>query len=144
MVLDRLRAVVAENARAKSMAIQTSAERPSSAFHAGASIAAVAAELQIRLKRLAMENGAQVKSMRSLDPIDSEGVRFMAVHVEMTGNIQAVHRTFRAIESERPFLFVSRVAMRVPASLTAQQTAQEPILDVQADIQGAIDAGLTQ
>jgi hypothetical protein len=135
--LARLRAVAAREADVRSQS--SAAALDDGEFLTGKTDGAIGADLQARLKRMVETAGAKLRSVRPMPPRTEAQMRYIGSHIEVLGSIAAVQRTVHAIESAKPYLFVTGGTIRL--SPTVGQGAgmpQEPAIEAQLDVFGAV------
>lgn len=109
-----------------------------SAFLPGADEGAASAFLQGRLREVAAQSGLEVRSIASAGRQETDSVSYTTVRLDATGTIGTIYRTIAAIEGDTALaLFIERVKIHAPASVDTA-IAQEPVLNVQFDISGAM------
>ena len=106
-------------------------------FLAGANEGVINADLQTRLKGMVEPTGARLRSVRTLPPQTSEQVKYIGSRIEISGTLPSLHRAIATIEAAKPYLFV-RGAVIKPAPATRQDVPQEPLLEAQLDVFGAL------
>jgi general secretion pathway protein M len=65
------------------------------------------------------------------------GLRYIGARLEIFGPMPAVHRAIHAIETAKPFLFVTGAALKLSPTAAIPGNTAEPVLDAQLDIIGA-------
>jgi hypothetical protein len=98
----------------------------------------IAAELQTRLKGMVETSGGRLRSVRSLQPRTDAQTKYIGSHIEMVGAIAAIHRAVQAIESAKPYLFVTGGTIRLAAPTGQVGAPQEPVIEAQLDVFGAV------
>lgn len=134
-VLARLTGVIAQEARVQAVARETDAQVQD--FLRGPNEGVISADLQTRLKSIAEGSGARLRSVQALPPVSREQIRYIGSRLEISGPIAAIHRAVHAVESARPYLFVTAGSIR-PSPLTGRPGAAEPVIDAQLDVFGAV------
>jgi hypothetical protein len=135
--LARMHAIAAQEAAVQAIAKQPVAQGE---FLAGKNEGVINADLQTRLKGMVEAAGARLRSIRALQPQPHEHDRHIGSRVELSGNLQAIHRAIYAVESAKPYLFVTGTAIRPATPTGPRDLPQEPILEVQLDIVGVVRA----
>jgi hypothetical protein len=107
-------------------------------FLPGKTDGAIGAELQGRLKAIAQAAGAKVRSIRSLQPKVDGRSRYVGSHIEVFGSIVAIHRAIHAVESAKPYLFVTSGTIRLAPPVGPAGTPREPLIEAQLDIFGVM------
>jgi len=141
-VLVRLNAIAAQRATVAGLAAQ-SASDGSAEFLQGGNDGVAAANLQTMVKGMAEPTGARLRSVRTIPTRLQEDMKFIGVHLEITGTIQAVYQTVRTIETAKPFLFIESALLRPTqrVAMTPPGVSAEPTIDAQLDIVGAMQIG---
>jgi general secretion pathway protein M len=97
----------------------------------------VSADLQANLKAMATTAGVRLLGIRGLQGSRSQQLRMVVVSVELEGPLQAIRDVVLAIESQRPFLFVTA------ASLRSLADGDDGLIRAELKVQGAMrDRGL--
>jgi hypothetical protein len=135
MLLSRLQAVAARGASAPAARKTASGDGE---FLAGKTDGSIAAELQTRLKTMVESAGARLRSVRSLQPKTEGQTRYIGSHIEMSGSIAAIHRVVHALESARPYVFVTGGTLRLATPAGRVGMPQEPVIEAQLDVFGAV------
>jgi hypothetical protein len=81
------------------------------------------------------------KRVRSDVQIDTETAALLArlgARIDLYGALGAVHKTIYAVESGKPYLFVSTASIRLSPSISAQAGMTEPVIDAQLNVFGAM------
>lgn len=107
-------------------------------YLAGKAEGVIGADLQTRLKGMAQAAGVKVRSVRGLPTQGDEQTRYVGSRIELFGSLAAIHRAIHAIESARPFLLVKAAALRLSPPIGQTGTPQEPIIEAQLDVFGAV------
>jgi general secretion pathway protein M len=136
--LARMNAVANRKQDVGALARQVGAEGDLGEFLAAANEGAANAALQARLKTMAESAGAHIRSVQGLPAKASGQVRYIGARIDLYGALGAVHKAVYAVESGRPYLFVSNASIRLSPSAGAQAATTEPVIDAQLDIFGAI------
>jgi general secretion pathway protein M len=137
-VLARLTAIAAQVENVKSIASDTSAQMRGGEFLAGPNENVISADLQTRLKAITEAAGARSRAVQALPLKTSDQIRYSGSRIEIFGSLQAIHRAIYAIESAKPYLFITGGAIKVQPSASRQGVSEEPIIQAQLDIFGAI------
>lgn len=107
-------------------------------YLAGANEGVINADLQTRLKGMVEPVGARLRSVRTLPPQTSEQVRYVGSRIEIFGPLPAIHRAVVAIEASKPYLFVRGAVIKPAPPGGRQDVPQEPIIEPQLDVFGAV------
>jgi general secretion pathway protein M len=137
-VLARLSAITAQAANVQSILSDTSAQMRGGEFLAGPNENVISADLQTRLKTIAEAAGARSRAVQALPINTSEQIRYSGSRIEIVGPLQSIHRAIYAIESVKPYLFITGAAIKVLPPVSRQGTPEEPVIQAQLDIFGAI------
>jgi len=92
--LARLQSIVAQGAAVHAMAKQPVAQGE---FLTGKNEGVINADLQTRLKGMVEAAGARLRSIRALQAQPHEHDRHIGSRVELSGSLQAIHRTCYAV-----------------------------------------------
>jgi general secretion pathway protein M len=141
-LLARFAAIAAQQSRVQAAAQEADAQVERGEFIVGTNEGVIVADLQTRLKTMVEAAGARLRSVQSLPPKTREDVRYVGARLDVYGPIAAIQRTLHAVEAGTPFLFVDAAVVRAapsvnPAALP-NTTAQEPVIDAQLDVFGAV------
>jgi general secretion pathway protein M len=142
MLLARLAAIAAQQARVDAAVRDAEAQVEHGELLLGSNEDVIVADLQTRLKAMAEAAGTRLRSVQSLPPKTREEVRYVGARLDVYGPLAAIQRTLHAVESGRPYLFVDAAVVRPapPVNMPgpANAVAQEPMIDAQLDIFGAV------
>ena len=106
-------------------------------YLSGATDALSAAELQNRVRALVGRSGGQLRSIQNLPVTTDEGFRAIAVRVQITATLAAVHQLLYNLESEKPFVFVDNLDVRNRrGNRQAALENLDPQLTVRFDLSG--------
>jgi|HubBroStandDraft_6_1064221.scaffolds.fasta_scaffold248584_2 hypothetical protein len=141
-LLARLTAVAAQESRVTAVARETDAQAEHGEFLVGPNEGVVVADLQTRLKAIAEAAGARLRSVQSLPPKTRDDVRYVGARLDVYGTVEAIQRALHAVEAGKPYLFVGAAVVRTAPPINTQGLphvpAQEPVIDAQLDIFGAM------
>lgn len=141
-LLARLSAIAAQEGRVQAVARETDARVEHGEFLLGTNEGVIVADLQTRLKSMAEAAGARLRSVQSLPPKTKDEVRYVGARLDVYGPVAAIHRALHAVEAGRPYLFVGAAVVRAAPPVNMQglpnAAAQEPAIDAQLDIFGAV------
>jgi len=138
--LGRLQAIVNQTARVDAVEAQTKAQMQGAEFLAGASENVVSADLQTNLKALTQAAGASLLTVQALPPKTVDHLRYSGARIEISGSLQSILKAVYAIEASTPYLFISAATLK---STQAQPggVSEEPVVQAQLDVVGAMQAG---
>ena len=141
-LLARFAAIAAQQTRVEAVAREADAQVEHGEFLAGSNEGVIVADLQTRLKSIAEAAGARPRSVQSLPPKTRDEVRYVGARLDVYGPLAAIQRTLHAVEAGTPFLFVDAAAVRVAPPINTQvlpsAAPQEPVIDAQFDVFGAV------
>ncbi len=135
--LARMNAIANRKSDVEALARQVDAERDLGEFLAGANEGVANAALQARLKTMTEASGARVRSVQGLPAKSNGQIRYIGARIDLYGALGAVHKAIYAVESGKPYLFVSGASIRLSPSISAQAAMTEPVVDAQLDVFGA-------
>ena len=124
-MLARMNAIARRKSDVEALARQVDAEGNLGEFLAGANEGVANAALQARLKSVAEAAGARVRSVQGLPAKNNGEVRYIGARIDLYGPLGAVHKAVYAVESGKPYLFVSGASIRLSPSVSAQAAASE-------------------
>jgi Type II secretion system (T2SS), protein M subtype b len=136
--LARMNAIANRKSDVEALTRQVDAEGDLGEFLAGANEGVVNAALQARLKTMTEGAGARVRSVQGLQPKNNGQIRYIGAKVDLYGALGAIQKVIYAIESGKPYLFVSNASIRLSQSIAAQAATTEPVIDAQLDVFGAV------
>ena len=128
----------AQAAYVQSIVSDTSAQMRGGEFLTGPNENVISADLQTRLKTITESAGAQSRAAQALPLKIVDQIRYSGSRIEIVGSLQSVHRAIHAIESAKPYLFITSAAIKLSAPAGRQGIPGEPILQAQLDIFVAI------
>jgi hypothetical protein len=137
-VLARLKGIADQEASIRSVASDSKAELQSGEFLAGANENVISADLQTRVKALTEGAGTRSRAVQAIPVKASDHVRYIGSRIEIVGSIQAIHRAVYAVESARPYLFITAATLRNTQATSKLGQAEEPTIVAQLDVYGAI------
>jgi hypothetical protein len=141
-LLARFTATAAQQTWVQAAAHEADAQVENGEFLVGTNEGVIVADLQTRLKAMAEAAGARLRSVQSLPPKTREEVRYFGARLDVYGPLAAIQRTLHAVEGGTPYLFVDAAVVRAAPAINTQAlpnaTAQEPVIDAQLDIFGAV------
>jgi general secretion pathway protein M len=138
--LARLTAITAQAANVQSIVADTTAQLQGGEFLSGSNENVISADLQTKLKAITESSGARSRAVQALPVKTVDQVKFSGSRIEIFGSLQSILRTIHAIESSKPYLFVNGAALRMPPT-TRQAGTEEPVVQAQLDIFGAMQIG---
>jgi general secretion pathway protein M len=142
MLLARFDAIAAQQTWVEAAVHEANAQVDHGEFLAGTNEGVIVADLQTRLKAVADAAGARLRSVQSLPPKTHEEVRYVGARLDVYGPLAAIQRTLHAVETGKPYLFVDAAVIRAAPPVNMQglpnATAQEPVIDAQFDVFGAV------
>jgi general secretion pathway protein M len=107
-------------------------------FPAGANDGVVGADLQTRLKAITEAGDTKLQSVQSL-PVTPNGlIKYVGARIELIGTLAAIQRAIHALESGKPYLFVTAATLKSSSAVTRPEAPAEPVIDAQLDVFGAL------
>ena len=82
--------------------------------------------------------GAHIRSVQGLPAKSTGQIRYIGARIDLYGALGAIHRTIYAVESGKPYLFVTNASIRLSPSINAQTAQTEPVIDAQLEVFGAM------
>jgi len=140
-VLARLTAVASQEAMVQSIASDTTAQMRGDEFLSGPNDNVISADLQTRLKAVSEAAGARARAVQALPAKTIEQIRYSASRIELFGTIQSVQRAVYAIETAKPYLFVTGAIIKTLPTANRPGVTEEPTIQAQLDVAGAIQVG---
>jgi general secretion pathway protein M len=137
-VLARLRAIAAQAGNVRSIASDTSAQLRGGEFLIGPNENVISADLQTRLKAIIEAAGARSRAVQALPLKTSDQIKYSGSRIEIFGSLQSIHRAIYAVESAKPYLFITGATIKASPPANRQGAPEEPIVQAQLDIFGAI------
>ena len=139
-VLARLTAIAAQASSIQSIISETKAQIESGEFLTGTNENVISADLQTRLKEMTEAAGARPRAVQALPAQTVNLIRYTGSRLEISGSLQSIVRSMHAIESSKPYLFITGAALKILPP-TRQAVAEEPVVQAQLDIFGATRLG---
>jgi general secretion pathway protein M len=136
--LARLSAIAEQASNVQSIIADTSGQMRSDEFLTGPSENVISANLQARLKGITEAAGAHSRAVQALPLKTSDQIRYSGSRIEIFGSLPSIQRAIHAIESAKPYLFITGATLRAPPPATRQGMPEEPIIQAQLDIFGAL------
>jgi general secretion pathway protein M len=138
LVLGRMETIAAQDLAVQSAQHELEAQLRKGELLASANEGAINADLQKRLKGFTEAAGARLRSVQGLPPRTVERIRYSGSRIELQGVIQSLQRATHAIESDKPYLFVTAAVIRPALAVaTGPGASQEPVLQAQLDVYAA-------
>ena len=103
-------------------------------FWTGASVAAIAADVQDRLRQAVVGSGGRVDSTAEMRETAEHDFHKMTIHFSIEGTLDTLQKTLAAIDASTPALFVDAMTISAPVNGTARDTP--PILTFDLDVAG--------
>jgi Type II secretion system (T2SS), protein M subtype b len=136
--LARVSAMASRKANVDALARQVEAESDLGEFLAAANEGAANAALQARLKTMTEAVGARIRSVQGLPAKNDGQIKSIGARINLYGALGAVHKAIYAVESGKPYLFVTNASIRLSSPASAQAATTEPVIDAQLDVFGAL------
>jgi len=140
-VLARLTAVASQEANVQAIASDTNAQIRGDEFLSGPNENVISADLKTRLKTMTEAAGARSRAVQALPTRTIEQIKYSGSRIELFGTIQSVQRAVYAIESAKPYLFITGAVIKPLQVMNRPGVAEEPTIQAQLDIAGAIQVG---
>lgn len=140
-MLGRLQSVVAREAEVQAAARQPDAQLDQGEFLAGANEGVIGADLQTRLKAITERSGAHIRTIQGQTTRPGDPIRYIGARLTIFGSLQRVHNTIYAIETDKPYLFVTDAVIKLATPVVRGGTPEEPVIEARLDVFGAMLAG---
>ncbi len=115
----------------------TRRQQSSGIYLRGDTDALAAAELQDSATTTIEANGGRVRSIQTLQPRNEDDFVRVSVRVQFTASIESLQRVLYALESGKPFLFITNLDVRSRLKRRGQtREAADPTLAVRFDVSG--------
>ena len=137
-VLARLNAITAQTTNIQSIASDTNTQIRAGEFLLGPNENVISADLQTKLKALVEAAGARSRAAQALPVKTSDQIRYSGSRIEIAGSLQSIRNAVYAIENAKPYLFISGATMKMASSVGKQGGSDEPSIQAQLDVFGAI------
>jgi general secretion pathway protein M len=137
-LLVRLEGVAAREGDVQDVVRNATAEIERAEFLAGANDGVVGADLQTRLKAIAEAGGARLQSVQSLPATQDGGIKYVGARIELIGTLAAIQRAIHAMESGKPYLFITAAVLKSASPISRPDQTAEPVAAVQLDAFGAL------
>jgi hypothetical protein len=134
----RVSAVASRKGDVDALARQVEAESDLGEFLAAANEGAANAALQARLKTMTEAVGARIRSVQGLPAKNDRQIKSIGARINLYGALGAVHKAIFAVESGKPYLFVTNASIRLSSPTSTQAATTEPVIDAQLDVFGAL------
>ncbi|MGJ4961315.1 type II secretion system protein GspM [Bradyrhizobium sp. HKCCYLRH3061] len=137
VLLARLSAIAAQASAIEGLASETELELQNGEFLTGANENVIAADLQTKLKTIMGNSGAQSRAIQSLPGRTVDQIKYSGARIDLSGPLPAIVRAVHAVESAKPYLFIANAVLKSSPAMRPG-TAEEPVLQAQLDIYGAV------
>jgi general secretion pathway protein M len=138
-LLARLSAIAAQDTNVQAAAREAVEEAKRGELLVGPNEGVISANLQTRLKATAEQAGAHFRSVQSLPISTTEQLKFAGSRIEIYGSLQAIERALYAIETGRPYLFITAATIRPTPGPNGQNPREEPVIEARLEVFGAIE-----
>jgi general secretion pathway protein M len=139
-LLGRLEGVAARESAVQDLARNAAVEINRGELLTGANDGVVGADLQTRLKAITEAGGARLQSVQSLPATHNGAVKYVGARIELIGTLAAIQRAIHAVESAKPYLFVTAASLKSSSAIARPNVAEEPVVDTQLEVFGALRA----
>jgi len=139
-VLARLTAVAGQAASVQSIVSDTKAQMQGGEFLTGPNENVVSADLQTKLKTMVEGAGARSNAVQALPIKTLDQIRYTGSRIEVFGSLQSILRAIHAVESTKPYLFITGANLKTLAP-ARQGGSEEPVIQAQLDVFGAMQVG---
>jgi len=136
-LLARLTGIAAQAAKVQVIVSDTKSRVPRGEFLSGSDDNVISADLQTRLKAITESAGAHSRAVQALVPKVRDEVRYTGSRIEISGPLKSIYRAVYAIESAKPYLFVTAASIKMIGSENGRGNLEEPTLQAQLDVFGA-------
>jgi general secretion pathway protein M len=138
VLLGRLKGIAAREGARAGLLRRAATELDDGEFLAGANDGVVGADLQTRLKAITEAGDTKLQSVQSL-PVTPNGlIKYVGARIELIGTLAAIQRAIHALESGKPYLFVTAATLKSSSAVTRPDAPAEPVIDAQLDVFGAL------
>lgn len=111
-IVSRLKAIVALEPTLSASPDNADETTFSGNFLAGTEDTLVVAELQTKLRSLAVSHKTQLNSARTLPAKTVDGLTYIGLKLELRGDLRDIQQIIHGIETSEPFLFVEKLTLR--------------------------------
>jgi general secretion pathway protein M len=139
--LARLNAISAQFENVQSITSETNTQIRGGEFLSGPNENVIGADLQTKLKSVVEAGGARSRAAQALPVRTGDLLRYIGTRVEVAGNLQSLHRAIYAIENAKPYLFILGATIKPSPSVVKQGGTEEPLLQAQLEVFGAVQVG---
>jgi general secretion pathway protein M len=139
--LARLDAISSQFENVQSIASETDTQIRGGEFLSGPNENVVGADLQTKLKSVVESGGAKSRAAQALPARTSDLLKYIGTRIEVAGNLQSLHRAIYAIENSKPYLFILGGTIKPSPSVVKQGVTEEPLLQAQLEVFGAVQVG---
>jgi general secretion pathway protein M len=137
-LLGRLEGIAAREGAVQDLLRRAAIELDDGEFLAGANDGVVGADLQTRLKAITEAGGAKLQSVQSLPVTPNGAIKYVGARIELIGTLAAIQRAIHAVESGKPYLFVTAATLKSSSAVARSDAPAEPVIDAQLDVFGAL------
>jgi general secretion pathway protein M len=141
VVLARLTAIASQEASVQAIASDTTAQIRGDEFLSGPNENVISADLQTYLKAMTETAGARSRAVQALPTKTIEQIKYSGSRIELLGTIQSVQRAVYAIETAKPYLFITGAVIKPLQVTNRPGVSEEPTIQAQLDVAGAIQVG---
>jgi general secretion pathway protein M len=135
--LVRLQTIAAREVEVQAAARQPDAQLDQGEFLAGSNEGVIGADLQTRLKAITERSGARIRTIQGQPPKPGDPIRYIGARLTIFGSLQRVHNAIYAIETEKPYLFVTDAVVKLASPVVRNGAPEEPVIEARLDVFGA-------
>lgn len=118
--------------------VQPNDPNETSLFFIGENEEIIKAELQSKISRLAASNGLKITSISGQKTESQNGLNLIGIRVELSGGLEAIHKTLFAIETSAPPLMTKSAVIR-SANRGLQRISTAPTqISLELNLQGIL------
>jgi general secretion pathway protein M len=136
-LLARFNAFIAQDGSIQALERQRGGLEQYEEFLKGQNEGAIAADLQTRLKAIVDRAGCKLRSVQSLPTKLEDQMRYIGARIEMNGSLQAIQKALYAIETGKPYLFVTGAVLKPSTPIGGTDAVLEPTIEALLEILGA-------
>ncbi len=140
-LLARYTAIAARHAIAREKSDRANARLAGGALLDSGSETLASADLQKKLKALASQRRASLRSANRLANRERNGNTYVGIRIQLNGSLEAIHTTIYGIENGSPFMFINAAQLNAGQSRRATPDAGQPMIDARLDVYVPILAG---
>ena len=90
------------------------------------------------MKAIAEGAGGRSRATQALPQKSIDRIKYAGPRIEIYGPLQSIQRTVYAIESAKPYLFITAASIKAASTMSRPGVSEEPTIQAKPDVFGAM------